>query len=509
VRSAESCILTPTRLRRTILVSGLELKMTKRMACIVILFYAATLPAPAQLTTLASFDKTDGRDPGWPASPFVQGTNGNLYGTTIAGGANDEGTVFEISPAGKLVTLYSFCSQPSCSDGAIPNAGLLQALDGNLYGTTNAGGRNNLGTIFEITPKGKLTTIYYFCSQSGCSDGANPSAGLVQGSDGNFYGTTAVGGSFGVGIVFKITKEGVLTTLASFDGSNGQGPAFGSLIQATDGNFYGTTLVGGANASCGDTRGCGTIFRMTPHGELTSLYSFCTQPNCTDGFELYGGLVQGANGNFYGITTLGGANDYGTVYELARSGEFRTLHSFDSSDGAYPEAALIQGTDGNFYGTTSGGGANGDRGTVFQITPAGTLTTLYNFCSQSNCSDGTGPFESLIQATNGEFYGTTFAGGLSSNCIGGCGTAFSLSMGLGPFVETRLGSGKVGSHVILLGNSLTGTTAVNFNGTSSSFTVLSETAIETTVPTDATTGFVTVATPSGTLRSNQPFQVIP
>src|SRR5580704_4973562 len=207
--------------------------MTKRMACIVILFYAATLPAPAQLTTLASFDKTDGRDPGWPASPFVQGTNGNFYGTTIAGGANDEGTVFEISPAGKLVTLYSFCSQPSCSDGAIPNAGLLQALDGNLYGTTNAGGRNNLGTIFEITPKGKLTTIYYFCSQSGCSDGANPSAGLVQGSDGNFYGTTAVGGSFGVGIVFIITKEGVLTTLASFDGSNGQGPAIGSLTQAS------------------------------------------------------------------------------------------------------------------------------------------------------------------------------------------------------------------------------------------------------------------------------------
>jgi uncharacterized repeat protein (TIGR03803 family) len=483
--------------------------MTKRMACIILLVCAVTISASAQLTTLASFDKTDGRDPGWPAAPFVQGTNGNFYGTTAAGGVSDEGTVFEMSPAGKIVTLYSFCSQPGCSDGAGPNAGLIQATNGNLYGTTDGGGSNNFGTVFEITPAGKLTTLYRFCSLSGCPDGANPSAGLIQAADGDLYGTTCCGGANGNGTVFKITRAGVLTTLASLDGTNGTDPAFGSLIQATNGDFYGTTIAGGANVGCGSSRGCGTVFRMTPGGKLTTIYSFCAQPNCTDGDELFGGLVQGSDGNLYGTTAVGGANGYGTVFELTLTGKLRTLHSFDYADGAYPEAALIQGTDGKFYGTASEGGANGVAGTLFSITPAGTLTTLYNFCSESNCADGTGPFESLMQATNGVFYGTTFAGGSSTNCIGGCGTAFSLSTGLGPFIETRLSTGKAGAPVIVFGNNLTGTTAVNFNGTPSAFTVLSETEIQTTVPTGATTGFVTVATPSGTLTSNKPFQVIP
>jgi uncharacterized repeat protein (TIGR03803 family) len=482
-----------------------------KRACAVLFFSASiAILSPAQtVTTLASFDKTDGRDPGYPAAPFVQATNGRLYGTTAAGGTNDEGTVFEISPAGTIVTLYSFCSQPGCSDGAVVNAGLVQGANGNFYGTTALGGTNNFGTIFEVTPAGKLTTLYRFCSQSGCSDGADPEAGLVQASDGNFYGTTYSGGAFGAGTVFKMTKEGALTTLASFDGANGQGPDFGSLIQATDGNFYGATIAGGANASsCGSSTGCGTVFRMTPGGALTSLYSFCAQPNCTDGFELFGGLVQAMNGSFYGTTAVGGTNGFGTVFEITPAGKLTTLHSFDSTDGAYPEAAVVQGTDENFYGTTSGGGANGDSGTIFQITPAGTLTTLYSFCSHAKCSDGTGPFESLMQATNGDFYGATFAGGNSTNCIGGCGTGFRLSMGLGPFVEMRPSAAKAGFRVMILGNNLTGTTAVDFNGTPAAFTVVSETEIEATVPAGATTGFVTAATSSGTLTSNQKFHVI-
>lgn len=483
--------------------------MTKRTGFIALLFCAATISAPAQLTTLASFDKLDGRDPGWPAAPFVQGTNGNFYGTTAAGGAHDEGTVFEMTPAGKISTLYSFCSQPKCTDGAVPNAGLMQATNGNLYGTTNGGGSNDFGTIFQLTPAGKLTTLYNFCSQSGCSDGASPSAGLIQGSDGNFYGTTAAGGVSGGGSVFKFTNAGVLTTLASFDGTNGKDPAFGSLIQATDGNFYGTTAQGGAYTTCNGS-GCGTVFKMTPHGTLTTLYSFCAQTNCPDGLELFGGLVQGSDGNLFGTTGEGGANGYGTVFKLTTAGTLTTLHSFDYyPDGAYPEAALIQGTDGNFYGTTANGGTNGVAGTVFRITPSGTLTTLYDFCSKANCADGTGPFESVMQATNGKFYGTAFAGGASKNCSGGCGTAFSLSMGLGPFVETRLTAGKVGSHVIILGNNLTSATAVNFNGAPAVFAVRSATEITATVPAGATTGFVTVTTPGGTLTSNQTFRVIP
>lgn len=484
--------------------------MTKRIACLFLMVCAATISAPAQLTTLASFDKTNGRDPGYPGIPFVQGTNGNLYGTTAAGGTSDEGTVFELTPSGKIVTLYSFCSQPSCSDGAIANAGLVQGTNGNFYGTTALGGTNNFGTVFEMTPGGKLTTLYRFCSQSGCSDGADPSAGLVQGSDGNLYGTTFSGGASGAGTVFKITPAGTLTTMASFNGTNGQNPDFGSLVQGTDGNFYGTTFAGGANSSgCGNTSGCGTIFRMTRTGKLTTLYSFCAQQNCPDGSELFGGLVQGLNGNFYGTTAIGGLNGYGTVFEITPTGKLKTLHSFDMTDGAYPEAAPIQATDGNIYGTTSNGGANGFSGTIFEITSKGTFATIYSFCAQSNCADGTGPFESLMQATNGEFYGTTFAGGLSANCNGGCGTAFSLSRGLGPFIETRLTSGRTGSRVLVLGNNLTGTTAVNFNGTPSAFTFLSATEIETTVPAGATTGFVTAVTPSGTLTSNRPFQVVP
>ncbi len=484
--------------------------MAKRMPLILFLFLAATASAFAQLTTLASFDKTDGWDPGWPSSPFVQGTNGNFYGTTATGGANDEGTVFQMSPAGKLATVYSFCSQSNCSDGAVPNAGLIQSPDGPLYGTTNGGGAKGFGTIFKITSVGKLTTFYNFCSQSGCSDGANPSAGLLLGADGSLYGTTAVGGAFGAGTIFKITQAGALTTLASFDGSDGRDPGFGSLIQATDGNFYGTTLGGGTNTGCGDSQGCGTVFKMTSHGKLTTLYNFCAQINCTDGFEVFGGLVQGSDGILYGTTAGGGANGYGTVFKLTTRGKLTTLHSFDDyPDGAYPEAALIQATDGNFYGTTPNGGTNGVSGTVFRITPAGALTTLYDFCSKASCADGSGPFESVMQATNGEIYGTTFAGGSSENCSGGCGTAFSLSEGLGPFVEADPNFGEIGQIVNILGNNLTGTTQVFFNDAPATFDVVSSTLIKAQVPSGAATGVLNVVTPSGTLSSYLSFQVLP
>src|SRR5579864_3461719 len=145
----------------------------KRMAFIALLFCAASISAAAQLTTLASFNKTDGSVPAYPAAPFVQGTNGNFFGTTAEGGDNNEGTVFEMSPSGRLVRLYSFCSQPSCSDGAVANAGLVQAIDGTIYGTTASGGTSYQGTIFAMTPARKLTTIYRFCSIPGCPDGAN------------------------------------------------------------------------------------------------------------------------------------------------------------------------------------------------------------------------------------------------------------------------------------------------------------------------------------------------
>ena len=211
----------------------------------------------------------------------MQAADGNFYGTTVEGGPHGAGTVFKITAAGKLTTLYSFCSQANCPDGDQVYAGPVQGRDGNFYGTTWAGGDPNCyggcGTIFKITPTGTLTTLYRFCTQTGCPDGAFVAAGLVQATDGSFYGTTAGGGGLsGNGTVFKITAAGKLTTLYSFcsqaNCADGGDPV-GGLVQATDGNFYGTTEVG-ANNSCNGSAGCGTIFQITPAGTPTTLHSF-------------------------------------------------------------------------------------------------------------------------------------------------------------------------------------------------------------------------------------------
>jgi uncharacterized repeat protein (TIGR03803 family) len=487
------------------------------------------IATPAQtFTTLFTFDYTDGLA---PIAGLVQATNGDFYGTTYNGGANPNptgyggaGTVFKITPSGTLTTLYNFCAQTSvqanCTDGLNPYAGLVQATNGDFYGTTEFGGNANVlcfygcGTVFKITPSGTLTTLYRFCSQDGCTDGLAPFAGLVQATNGDFYGTTGAGGAntavcsgYGVlvggcGTVFKITPSGNLTTLHSFDATDGLAPIAG-LVQATNGEFYGTTSEGGANtAVCsGYYGGCGTVFKITPSGNLTTLHSF----DVTDGVAPIAGLVQATNGEFYGTTSEGGANTAvcsgygcGTVFKITPSGTLTTLHTFCSqgvpcADGYYPETGLLQATHGNFYGTTSEGGATGS-GTVFNITPSGALTS---FC----CADGYG-VSGLTQATNGEFLGTTAGGGAN-----GDGTVFSLAVGLGSFVETQPSSGKVGVAVKILGTKLTGATSVTFNGTAAPFVVASASEITTTVPTGATTGTVKVVTPGGTLSSNVPFRV--
>jgi uncharacterized repeat protein (TIGR03803 family) len=486
----------------------------KAMMLLCVLCAAAVVWAATTFTTLVSFDQTNGAFPQY--GYLVQGSNGNLYGTTREGGANTCpsgngpvgcGTVFEITPAGTLTTLYSFCSQTNCTDGRAPWAGLVQAPNGSFYGTTQSDGADGYGTVFEMTPAGTLTTLHSFDA----TDGAYPLAGLVQAANGNFYGTTSQGGphEYSLGTVFEITTGGTLATLHSFCSSltnctDGEIP-YGGLVQATNGNFYGTTYEGGASSACLD--GCGTVFEITASGTLTTLHSF----DSTDGANPVAGLVQATNGNFYGTTYEGGASSAcssgcGTVFEITASGTLTTLHSFDSTDGANPVGGLVQATDGNFYGTTEKGGADG-HGTVFEITPAGTLTTLYSFCSQTGC-DGIGPAAGLLQATNGSFYGTTVEEGTSNTCstnVGktvGCGTVFSLSVGLGPFVETLPTSGKVGAAVIIMGSNLTSTTSVTFNGTAATFTVVSSTEIKATVPNGATTGKMQVTTPSGTLTSN-------
>jgi uncharacterized repeat protein (TIGR03803 family) len=325
----------------------------------------------------------------------------------------------------------------------------VQATNGDLYGTTSSGGANDDGTVFKITPTGTLTRLHSFDG----TDGETPVAGLVQATNGDLYGTTSSGGANDDGTVFKITPTGTLTTLHSFDGTDGETPEAG-MVQATNGDLYGTT-----------SGGVGTVFKITPSGTFTTLYSFCSEKNCLDGRSpISAGLVQATDGKLYGVTSQGGTNDT------------------------------------NCEGVGCG--------TIFKITSSGTLTSLYSFCSLAACADGSYPV-GLVQYTNGDFYGTTEEG---PSCDVGCGpnydgTVFSLSVGLGPFVETLPTSGKVGAAVKILGTDLTGATSVAFNGTVATFTVVSGSEITTTVPTGATTGKVMVKTPSGTLTSNVTYRV--
>ena len=346
--------------------------------------------------------QTNCADGAKPEAGLIKGSDGSFYGTTMIGGsASNFGTVFKITPSGTLSTLYSFGSQTN--DGAFPAAGLLQGSDGNFYGTTFEGGLPDEGTVFKITPSGALTTLYSFGTQT--NDGAFPEAALVEGSDGNFYGTALDGGAKNNGTIFRITPSGIFTLLYSFGSqpNDGANPA-GALLQASDGDFYGTTTVGGANH-------IGTVFKMTPAGVLNTLYSFGTQTN--DGNSPNGSLIEGSDGNFYGTTFSGGANGKGTVFNITPSGQLSMLHSFDS-DGAFPEAGLIAGSDGKFYGTTNGGGSN-QLGTVFEVWPIGVVISLYSFGSQTN--DGSNPISGLLEASDGDFYGTTSRGGANRNGI--------------------------------------------------------------------------------------------
>ncbi|PYM11065.1 MAG: hypothetical protein DME18_14990 [Verrucomicrobia bacterium] len=387
----------------------------RRIALLVVclgLFADDSLRAAASLTTLHVFRGTDGNA---PDAPLVLGTNGSFYGVTSYGGTATNtaciggcGTVFEISPAGAFVSLHSFTN----NDGDDPRAGLLQASDGNLYGTTAFGGPfGGSGTVFRITPTGVLTNLHTFRG----NDGIGPEGTLIEGPNGILYGTTAEGGPSTPGTVFQITTNGVFATLGGVDQ-----PAAG-VILARDGNLYGTTEFGGSSTNC--NQGCGTVFKVTPNGVVTILHSFDKsdgqQPKCV--------LVEGSDGNLYGTTsgsafgTLNCTNGCGTVFQITTNGEFTTLHAFAGPEGKLPQAGLVFGNDGNLYGTASGGGAF-TFGTVFQVTTNGTVTRLASFSG----SNGGKPVAPLILGPDGAFYGTTEVGG---GTLGdGLGTVFKLTI---------------------------------------------------------------------------------
>jgi uncharacterized repeat protein (TIGR03803 family) len=485
-------------------------------------------------------------------------------GATLAAAQNDlatagahtrhqQTTISSMPPVVTFKTLVNF----SGANGANPSRPPIQGRDGNLYGTSPNGGANGKGLLFKMTPKGAFTPLYSFCSLTGCTDGINPSA-LALGADGNFYGGTAAGGTIGYyGTIFKFTGSGAPITVHDFDGADGRSP-YDRMVQVGDGNFYGTTPYGGNLGECDGGFGCGTVFQMTPSGTLTTLHDFCSLIDCADGAVLYESLAQGTDGDFYGSTWAGGPANAGTIFKITPTGTLTTLYTFCvvdfpfCGDGINPLGPVL-GNDGNFYGTTAFGGGYGE-GSIFQITPSGKLTTIYSFCTQIGCTDGFDPRSGIILGSDGNFYGTTYYGGVHNEGTifritpagvltrlhsfdvkdgydqigvmfqatngtfygqttmggsGGQGTIFSLSVGLPPFVETAPTSGSVGTIVIILGNKLTGTTSVTFNGTPASFTVASKSEITATVPSGATTGPVQVTTPSGTLTSNVNFQVMP
>jgi uncharacterized repeat protein (TIGR03803 family) len=354
--------------------------------------------------------ETDGSQ---PVAGLIQASDGTLYGTTRFGGASHRGAIFQVAPDGSgFALLHSFTG--GADDGERPVAGLIQDPDGTLYGTSELGGSSSAGTVFRMAPDGSGFAVLHSFT-GGAEDGQFPVASLIQGPDGTLYGTTQIGGvgpcavGGGCGTVFQIAPDGSgYAVLHFFTGSttDGSQPLAG-LIQGPDGTLYGTTVVGGI-------RDAGTIFQMAPDGSgFALLHSFTIGE--ADGDQPAGGLIQGPDGALYGTTAAGGSSNTGTVFQIAPDGSgYGVLLSFTGFPGpVYPQAGLVQGPDGTLYGTSANGGSSAS-GTIFQLAPDGSgLAVLHSFIVDG--MDGRSPFAGLIQGPDGTLYGTTFGGGAYGN----------------------------------------------------------------------------------------------
>jgi len=469
-------------------------RMMAAFVAVIVVFTLAGAAIPAQAQTykvLYTFGTNSASDPIIPGSGpdfIAQGRDGNMYSTAWAGGTDNRGAAFKITPSGTETVLASFVF----TNGLVPLGGLTLGTDGNLYGTSQQGGDLNCnqgfgcGTVFKITPGGALTTLFIFPAD--LSKGYYPYAAPTQGTDGNFYGTT--GGN--TGTVFKMTPTGTLTTLHTFNVTDGSSIASG-LIQGTDGNFYGGSFGGGANLD-------GVVYKITPSGVFSVLHNFTG----SDGNGSWS-LIQAADGNFYGATVAGGTSNAGVVFKITPKGTYSVLHNLNgTTDGLNAYSSLVQATDGNFYGVTDKGGTLG-YGTIYKITPQGAYSVVHNFDN----TNGANPWSTLTQNTNGILYGDTFKGGKLTVCgTPGCGVVYSLNIGAPPFASLVSTSGKVGSKVGILGQGFSKSSVVKFGGVQAkSLTLTGTTFILATVPAGAVDGKVTVTTGASKLTSPQTFIV--
>ena len=408
------------------------------------LFTASSLArADNSLTVLHSFTSEDNNGV-FPKAGLLFATNGSFYGTTSGVRMNGSGrrirpTIFRITPNGTFLTVAYF--DRTNIDGTKPgpwqsdellSSDLIQGKDGNLYGAAVLGGMNGYGQVFKMTLDGKVTTLHSFEGYSG-TNGWGPQSGVIEGQDGWFYGTAYNGGvkmrtdNVGMGTVYKVRTDGTLKTLFHFMGTNGEFPASG-LIVGKDGNYYGTTAYGGPSYAKGPPEhGFGTVFQLTTNGGFTTLFSF----DGTNGSQPFAGLARGSDGAFYGTTKFGGLG-YGTIFRVTPTGDFTSLFSFDGTNGARPGCALVKATDGSLYGTTEFGGENykGPQAGIEHLfyKTFGTIfrvTTNGTFTHLFSFSPATGahPSAGLAEGENGSLYGTTTDGGAK-----GGGTIFRFTV---------------------------------------------------------------------------------
>jgi uncharacterized repeat protein (TIGR03803 family) len=322
-----------------------------------------------------------------PAGTLVQAPDGYFYGDT-----NLAPDIFKVDLSGNFTSVYPFTGGASGQD---PQGTLVLGTDGLVYGTTTNDGATGDGTVFKVDTSGTYTLLYTF---TGSEDGAQPYGGLVQGTDGNFYGTTILAGTYNGGTMFKIDSSGNFTVLHSFNPSSEGYSPNGNLVQGTDGDFYGLNQGGGTDS-------LGTVFKANASGDMTTLYNFT---GLADGSNPVSGLIQGTDGNFYGQTEQGGSGGVGVIFKMSATGSFTPLYSLQAyQDGGYPQGKLVEGSDGHFYGLGAFDG-NGEAGTMFSIDSSGNFTVLYSF---DGGADGGYLYGSLVQGSDGAFYGTGSGGG--------------------------------------------------------------------------------------------------